>query len=79
MTLDAYITSICHAEQLYTDTAFMLAASARGAAAAGSDARFRSDLWGELSRSVWFCSVPGAWTTFFGLDPEMVLNKPLFA
>ena len=28
------ITSICHAEQLYIDTAFMLAASTRVAAAA---------------------------------------------
>ena len=30
------ITSICHAEQLYIDTAFMLAASTRVAAAARS-------------------------------------------
>jgi hypothetical protein len=54
------ITSICHAEQLYIDTAFMLAASTRVEAAARSDAMSIRSSGGELcnSRGQYHCSEP---------------------
>jgi len=73
------ITSICHAEQLYIDTAFMLAASTRVEAAARSDAiatRCRSDLQGGNSATLEVSTiVPNLIYLFWTIDPEAVLNK----
>jgi len=65
----ASLTRICHVEQLYIDAGLVLDASTRLAAAAGSGAM---PIFGGNSRGHYsiVCS-----RTFFGLDPEMVLNQ----